>query len=115
MTSSAYAVRDWLVEHHRDVITCPYQPGQLVISNEACTKRHLAARETCFDDLMKADLFTYTLKKGLILCRGCAIGGRLASRSQIWGLRSQTVNAMWGEQEATRPQPPESLGEDRFQ
>jgi hypothetical protein len=103
MTSSAYAVRDWLVEHHRDVITCPYQPGQLVISNEACTKRHLVARETCFDDLMKVDLFTYTLKKGLILCRGCPIGGRLASRSQIWRLGGQTLNATLGEQEARSP------------
>ena len=103
MTASAYAVRDWLVEHHRDVITCPYQPGQLVISNEACTRRHLAARETRFDDLMTADLFTYTLKKGLLLCRNCSIGDRLASRSQIWGMGGRTVNAAQREQEARSP------------
>ena len=92
MAFSAYAVRDWLVEHHRDVITCPYQPGQLVISNEACTKRHVAAREACFDDLMKVDLFTYTLKKGLLLCRECPIGDRLSSRSQAWVPGGETVN-----------------------
>ncbi len=103
MTSSAYAVRDWLVEHHRNVITCPYQPGQLVISKEACTKRYLAARETCFEDLMKASLFTYTLKKGLLLCRNCSIGGRLASRSPAWGPGAEAASATLGEQEARSP------------
>jgi hypothetical protein len=62
------------------MIKCPYQPGQLVLSKHSCAKRHLAAMEESFEDLMDLDVFRYRVKKGLFLCRQCTIGQRLASQ-----------------------------------
>ncbi len=79
MVASACGVSGWLEEHQHGMINCPYQPGQLVISKGACMKRHMAAEQENYDDIMAVDFFRYKLKKGLFLCKQCAIGRRLAS------------------------------------
>jgi len=78
MESSACAVTEWMETHHQGMITCPYQPGQLVISKEACMKRYVAAQQESFEDLMAVDIFRYRVKKGLYVCCNCQIGKRLA-------------------------------------
>jgi hypothetical protein len=79
MSISAYGATNWLEVNHEGMIRCPFQPGQLVISRAACLKRHIAAAATDYEDIMKVDPFRHKLKKGLLLCAGCAIGKRLAA------------------------------------
>ncbi len=74
--------KEWLAKNHHLMINCPYQPGQLVISKNACTKRYRLGRREDFSDLMKGDLFNYSYKRGLSLCRECPIGKKLAIASR---------------------------------
>ena len=65
---------EWLVKNQQLMIRCPYQPGNLVISKKACTKRHLVGRKGIINDLRRGDSFYYAVNKGLSLCRQCPIG-----------------------------------------
>jgi hypothetical protein len=68
----------WLEKNQHEMFYCPHQPGKLMISKNACAKRHLQAGKEEYQDLMKGNLFNYTYKRGLALCRECSIGRRLA-------------------------------------
>ena len=78
MGESPLAVKEWMVKNQEDMVSCPYQPGNLVISKVACAKRYWMARNEDYQDLMKGDVFNYTYKRGLTLCRECSIGKQLA-------------------------------------
>lgn len=69
---------EWLVRNQRKLVSCPYQPGQLTISRNACAKRYILGRKENPADLLKGDLFHYTFKRGLSLCRECPIGRKAA-------------------------------------
>jgi len=77
MAQSHYVAENWLTKNQREMITCPYQPGQLKISKNACLKRHRVAQKDP-GNFIREDFFNYTLKKGLSLCRDCQIGRSLA-------------------------------------
>jgi hypothetical protein len=72
---------EWLQKNQRRMFHCPYQPGQLFISKQACSKRHQMGQSEDLADLLRGDLFNYTYKRGLSLCRECSIGKKLALRS----------------------------------
>jgi hypothetical protein len=72
------AVKVWMDAHEQRMISCPYQPGRLVISKEACLKRHSMALQERYEDLEQVDFFRQRLKNGLALCSKCEIGERLA-------------------------------------
>lgn len=72
------AVSQWMEKNKPAMIHCPFQPGRLVISRDACKKRHLASQLEPFEETMETDFFRYTFRKGLSLCRQCPIGMRLA-------------------------------------
>ncbi len=78
MTELQRVAKQWLVKNQRKMVSCPYQPGQLMISKNACSKRYILARRENPADLLKGDLFHYTYKRGLSLCRDCRIGKKLA-------------------------------------
>jgi hypothetical protein len=69
---------EWLTRNQRKMVSCPYQPGQLTISKNACSKRYILGKQENPADLLKGDLFHYTFKRGLSLCRDCPIGKKLA-------------------------------------
>jgi hypothetical protein len=69
---------EWLMKNQRKLVSCPYQPGQLTISKNACSKRYVLGKNENPADLLKGDLFHYTFKRGLSLCRECPIGRKLA-------------------------------------
>jgi hypothetical protein len=71
-------VERWLAQNRQEMISCPNQPGQLMISKQACSKRYEIGQREDFDDLMKGDVFNYAYKKGLSLCRTCPIGKKSA-------------------------------------
>lgn len=78
MADLQIVAKEWLAKNQRKMVSCPYQPGQLVISKSACSKRYQLGRKENPIDLMKGDLFHYTFNRGLSLCRDCPIGKKLA-------------------------------------
>jgi hypothetical protein len=71
------AAEDWLNKHREVLITCPFQPGKLIISRKACGKRRLASQVPLDNEIRKLDLFQSTVTKGLSLCGQCPISKRL--------------------------------------
>jgi hypothetical protein len=69
----------WLTKNREDMIVCPNQPGQLVISKSSCSKRYTMSRREDLKDLLKGDFFHYTYKRGLTVCRDCPIGKKLSA------------------------------------
>jgi len=78
MGESQVAVKEWLVKNQEDMVSCPNQPGNLMLTKSACAKRYWMARNEDYQDLMKGDVFNYTYKRGLSLCRECSIGKQMA-------------------------------------
>jgi len=78
MANGQIGAREWLAKNQREMICCPNQPGKLMISKSACSKRHMISRKENLNDMMKGDLFNYAYKTGLSLCRECPIGKKLA-------------------------------------
>jgi hypothetical protein len=76
------AVKEWLAKNQQEMICCPYQPGNLMISKNACSKRYWMGRKEEYQDLMKGDFFQYAYKRGLSLCRTCPIGEQNALASK---------------------------------
>jgi hypothetical protein len=82
------SIEGWLEHKQDEMILCPHQPGQLRLTIEACTKRHLAAQGNSNDlGWLRAGLVYDRVKTGLSVCRQCAIGEQL-SRS---GSPGQTI------------------------
>ena len=78
MGEGQVAVKEWLAKNQEDMVCCPHQPGKLMISKSACAKRYWMARDEDYQDLMKGDVFNYSYKRGLSLCRECSIGKQMA-------------------------------------
>ena len=76
------AVKEWLAKNQQEMICCPYQPGRLMISKNACSKRYWMGRKEDYQDLIKGDFFHYIYKRGLSLCRACPIGKQVALASK---------------------------------
>src|SRR4030065_668030 len=81
MANGQIGAREWLAKKQREIIWCSNQPGKLMISKSACSKRHMISRKENLNDMMKGDLFNYAYKTGLSLCRECPIGKKLAVSS----------------------------------
>ncbi len=77
MAETQILAKLWLQKNRTKMISCPYQPGNLTISKNSCSKRYRMGRKEKFEDLLKGDLFNYTFKRGLSLCRTCPIGKSL--------------------------------------
>jgi hypothetical protein len=67
----------WLSSNMKEIIDCPYQPGNLKISKNACLKRHEASSKTTPETINQANLFLYTVGSGLLRCKTCSIVERL--------------------------------------
>ena len=72
-------IENWYTEHSHEIIRCPYQPGNLLISRYACWKRRARANKENLTDLMAGDISTYIFKKGLALCKDCRMNAHRAS------------------------------------
>jgi hypothetical protein len=78
MGEGQLAVKEWLAKNQEDMVCCPHQPGNLMITKIACAKRYWMGRNEDYQDLMKGDVFNYSYKRGLSLCRECSIGKQMA-------------------------------------
>jgi hypothetical protein len=63
----------WLTKNRPQMIDCPFQPGRLRLSREACKKRTLAGQMISPEH----DGLFLSGWNGLLLCRKCPIGNEL--------------------------------------
>jgi len=68
----------WLMQNQQRMVNCPHQPGNLVISQNACSKRHIEGRRKKLNGPLREDLFYHNFLRGLSLCRRCSIGRKIA-------------------------------------
>ena len=64
---------EWLAQHRPEIIHCPYQPGNLLITKDGCRKRRVKARKENYADITKGDVLDYIYKSGLLRCRDCRL------------------------------------------
>jgi hypothetical protein len=55
------------------IIDCPFQPGNLKISEKACLNRHRMAQRKGIENCRAEDVFHYSVSQGLLKCRECPI------------------------------------------
>jgi hypothetical protein len=79
MPQSQISVKAWLARNKGEMIVCPYQPGQLTISKNACSRRHIMGKQEDLGEMQKGnDPLNYSYVRGLSLCRECPIGKKLS-------------------------------------
>ena len=71
-------IKKWMAKNRDLMIGCPNHPGKLLISKNACQKRHKASLNPDLK-IYAEDFFRFAFKQGLSVCRDCRIGKRLAS------------------------------------
>lgn len=65
---------EWLAVNRHRMVNCLYQPGNLIISKQACRARKEKAKKENFSDNMQGDFLDYIHKKGLAVCLTCKNG-----------------------------------------
>lgn len=65
---------EWLAANRHRMVNCQHQPGNLVISKQACRARKEKAKRENLDDNLQGDFFEYIHKKGLAICLACGNG-----------------------------------------
>ena len=74
MANLQHMTNEWLAANRHRMVNCQYQPGNLIISEQACRARKEKAKRENLDENMQGDFFEYIHKKGLAICLGCASG-----------------------------------------
>ncbi len=59
MAGAQIGAEEWLAQNRRAMIRCPYQPGNLFISQKACVKRHTLVKEKERRLFINDDFFGY--------------------------------------------------------
>jgi hypothetical protein len=73
---------EWFASNRQEIIRCPHQPGNLMITRSGCRQRRIRARQETFDDITKGDFFEYMYKSGLLVCRDCRVELKRPSREE---------------------------------
>jgi hypothetical protein len=81
MRMAAHQIEEWLYRNRGRIIQCPFQPGNLRITQWGCRKRKMRAKMEDFTAIMQGDYFDYVYKNGLLRCRDCQIAGTFSHRS----------------------------------
>ncbi len=70
MATSERLIEQYYFRHKQQIIDCPFQPGNLKISEKACHKRHQAAQKK---NLETENIFNFYVHQGLLRCEHCPI------------------------------------------
>ena len=97
MAKNQRTAEDWLAHHKTEIFSCPYQAGNLRISQSSCALRHQVGRKAEIPTHMKGDGLYYSYLKGLLLCRNCPIGIHLTSLLHLRPHRSDEVGSSFGQ------------------
>jgi len=78
MTPAEIIAQKWLREKREEMLNCPHQPGNLLISKKACSERHRISRKIKGNGFWHDNGGYYSYRTGLMKCRECLIGKKLA-------------------------------------
>jgi hypothetical protein len=73
MATSEMLIRDYYSKNQDRIIDCPFQVGNLKISENACLKRHEVAKSKSIKSSELEDTFKYFFSQGLLRCEQCPI------------------------------------------
>ncbi len=76
MAENRQWVEIWLSQHRRQMIQCPHQPGNLVISRKACFDRYRHGQKFA-GRAGRQDVREKNFQYGFSLCSRCPIGSQL--------------------------------------
>ncbi|MBI4764135.1 MAG: hypothetical protein HY787_05975 [Deltaproteobacteria bacterium] len=73
MAQADLLIKEYYSLNQDKMIDCPFQPGNLKISQKACLKRRKAAHRRKVENFRVEDLFNFFISQGLSRCQECPI------------------------------------------
>jgi hypothetical protein len=64
-------INEWISRNRQNLIHCPYQPGNLLITKWSCRRRRLKAQKEDLTNVMSGDVMDYVHRQGLSICLTC--------------------------------------------
>lgn len=102
MGESQLPVKEWLAKNHREMICCPHQPGNLMISKNACSKRYSMGQKEDYQDLMKGDVLFILIRFKLRRPLTSGAYGKSLKNCYFDKSRSPTTRFRWTTVELNR-------------
>lgn len=65
-------VSEWISRNRQELIRCPHQPGNLLITRQSCRMRQMRARQEDLTNIMRGDVMDYVYRQGLSICLTCS-------------------------------------------
>jgi len=93
-------VREWLAKNRNLMVNCPNQPGKLLISKNACSKKHKAGLNP---DLQQAVLGYQTACRIFVQVHFCLHRPILSSPAQAGQVSPRSRKKSTGKKQAPRP------------
>lgn len=72
-------ISEWISRNQQNLIQCPHQPGNLLISKQSCQRRRSKARKEDLTNVMQGDVMDYVYRQGLSICLACDAAKRKAA------------------------------------
>lgn len=64
-------INEWISRNRQNMIRCPHQPGNLLITKQSCRRRQIRARQEDLTNVMQGDVMDYVYRQGLTICLAC--------------------------------------------
>lgn len=64
-------INEWITRNRQNMIRCPHQPGNLLITKQSCQRRRIKARQEDLANVMKGDVMDFIYRQGLSICLNC--------------------------------------------
>ncbi len=64
-------INEWISRNRHNLIHCPHQPGNLLITKWSCRMRRLKAQKEDLANVMSGDVMDYVHRQGLSICLTC--------------------------------------------
>jgi hypothetical protein len=64
-------INEWISRNRQNLIRCPNQPGNLLITKWSCRRRRLKAQKEDLANVMSGDVMDYVYRQGLSICLTC--------------------------------------------
>lgn len=64
-------ISEWISRNRQNLIQCPHQPGNLLITKQSCQRRRMKARQEDLTNVMKGDVMDFVYRQGLSICLTC--------------------------------------------
>ena len=72
-------INEWISRNRQDMIHCPNQPGNLLITKESCRRRRLRAHQEDLSNVLRGDVMDYIYRQGLSICLTCTAARKKAA------------------------------------